>query len=145
MYESQIGAHGSFDAANRWPVRVLAILSGYDSYMFHPLRGRHFSTVHRARLLCFESLNCALDSRASPFVAAVVFRVQPRTVRRAVKFARKGVEAASLLADLTLTTLAHLKVVEVMRAISVDILCQLVLINFNRLHMVPGKTIRFVV
>lgn len=50
-----------------------------------------------------------------------------------MQVARKDVERASRLIYLALTALALLKVVEVMRAMGVDILCQRVLIDFYRL------------
>lgn len=85
--------------------------------------------------LCLKILYCCFDFRASSFVAAVFLCVEPRAVKRTMQVIRKDVQTASFFVHLALTTLALLKVVEVRGAMRVDVLYQLVLIDYDCFHI----------
>lgn len=84
--------------------------------------------------LCFQFLYRCFDFRAATFVAAVFLCVEPRAVKRAMQVIREDVEITSFFADLPLTTLALLKVVEVRGAMRVYVFHQRILIDFDCFH-----------
>lgn len=95
--------------------------------------GRH------ARLLCFKFLDCRPDPRASPFVAGILFCVEPRAIMRAVQVVCKYMELACLFCDFAITRFSVGEVVEVVRAIAHDILHKFLLVDFYCFHSAHGR------
>lgn len=84
--------------------------------------------------LCLEAFYRGSDTWASSFVAAVFPGVQPRTIERTMQRVGKDVKRTRFFRNLTLTALAIDKIVEVVGAVGVDVLCQLFLVNFDCFH-----------
>lgn len=89
--------------------------------------------------LYLQFLYCRLYPRTMPFVATVLFCVEPWTVERAMQVIGKHVKLTRFHVDLSHTRFAVGEVVEVMRTFLYDMLYKLVIFDFYCFHTIKRK------